>query len=352
MVKFEGSASKVKFWTRLAATAAWCLLAVFLTLAPAALAQGTSEFDLSATSLDPVAIFPGGTSSSSIMVTPATGFTGTVALTCQVTATQPTTSTPGCSVSPATVTPPATATATITSTTQTTTVGYSVTITGTGPTTTFSPPPLQLTVLAVTPQFTITIQNALAPNSVPAGSGAEGTISVNPMNGYLTPANGGITLYCSSITPLVTIAPVCSFTYPGNASSLTLGANPETATLTISTFGPVTTGAAAHPRSFYALWLSMPLLGLVGIGTLFGGKRSRKACALLAIVVVSASILLLPSCSSTTATSTTTPNGVTPANTYTFTIVGIDSDGVISSNAGTSTSAPSVSLAVTAPTKP
>jgi hypothetical protein len=42
---------------------------------------------------------------------------------------------------------------------------------------------------------------------------------------------------------------------------------------------------------------------------------------------------------------------VTPANTYTFTIVGIDSNGVISSNTGTNTSAPTVTLTVTAPTK-
>ena len=170
--------------------------------------------------------------------------------------------------------------------------------------------------------------NAVAPSSVPAGSGGEGMVSVNPINGYVGPS-GGITLYCNSITPLVTIPPVCSFSYPGNGNSLMLGANPESATLTISTFGPVTTGAAVRPRSFYALWLSIPLLGFVVVGAALGGKRTRKAAGILALFVVSAGFLLLPSCSSTTATSTTTPDGVTPANTYTFTIVGIDSNGVI-----------------------
>src|SRR5437763_11260499 len=177
MVKFEGSPSKVKLWTRLAAFPA--LLMVCLMLAPAVLAQGTSEFLLTTTSLDPVAIAPGGTSSSSVRVDPATGFTGTVALSCQVTGTQATTSTPVCTVSPSTVTPPATPTATITSTTQTTTVGYSVTIAGTGPTTTYSAPALQLTVLAVTPQFTISILNAVAPSTGPPASGAEGNVSGN-----------------------------------------------------------------------------------------------------------------------------------------------------------------------------
>lgn len=350
MVKFEGSESKVKFWTGLGALSGFCLFAALLMLAPTASAQGTSEFTLTTSSLDPVAIAPGRTSSISIRVDPVNGFSGTVALGCAVTSTQATTSTPVCTVSPATVTPSATASATITSTTQTTTVGYSITITGTGPTTTYSAPSLQLTVLAVTPQFTITVQNVVAPSSVPAGSGAQGTVSVNPINGYLSPS-GGIILYCSSITPLVTIAPVCSFTYENNAPSLTVNANPVSATLTISTFGPVTTGAAAHFRNFYALWLSIPLLGLVCAGAAVGGKRSRKAWGLLGVFVISASFLLLPSCSSTTATSTTTPNGVTPANTYTFTISGIDSNGVVSSNAGTTTTASTVSLTVTAPPK-
>ncbi len=350
MVKFEGSASKVKLWTRLAGIPALCLLASLLIMGPAAFAQGTSEFTLTTTSLDPVAIAPGGTSSSSITVNPATGFTGTVALGCQVTATQPTTSTPVCTVSPATATPPATATATVTTTAQTTTVSYNVTITGTGPTTTYSAPAQQLTVLAVTPQFTIAVVDAVAPSSVPAGSGAQGTVSVNPINGYLSPA-GGIILYCNTITPLVTIAPVCSFSYPNNKGFLTLNANPQDVTLTISTFGPVVTGAAARPRHFYAVWLSIPLLGLVGVGSALGGKRSRKALMFLAVFVVGASFLLLPSCSSTTATSTTTPNGITPANTYTFTIVGIDSNGVISSNTGTTNTATSVTLTVTAPPK-
>ena len=349
MVKLKGFAPKVKLWIGLRGFALLFVVLFSFVVAPAARAQGTSEFLLTTTTLDPVAIAPGGTSATSITVDPVNSFSGTVTLGCQITSTQPTTSTPVCTVSPASVTPPATATATITSTIQTTTVGYSVTITGTGPTTTYSAPPEQLTVLAVTPQFTITVTSAIAPTSVPAGNGAEGTVTVNPINGYLTPTNGGITLYCSTITPLVTIAPRCSFTYPN--TPFKLGTNPEPVTVTINTFGPVVTGAAQRPRNFYALWLSIPLLGFSAVGTALGGKRSRKALVLLALLVASAAFLLLPSCGGTTGTSTTTPNGVTPANTYTFTIVGIDSNGVISSNTGTNTSAPTVSLTVTAPPK-
>ena len=350
MLRSEGSEPKLKLWKTLAP--AVCVLAAFLVCAPLAGAQGTSEFTLTAATLNPQAIAPGGTSSSFITVQPVGGFTGTVNLGCTVTANQTViTSPPVCTVSPPSVTPPATATATITTTAQTTTVGYGIAITGTGPTTTFATPPLGLTVLAVTPQFTITVQTAMSPTSVPAGNSAQGVITVTPVNGYTTPPPpaGGITLYCSSITPLVTIPPVCSFSYPSGSSSLDVTTSPVSSTLTIHAQGTTVVGAAEHSRTFYALWLPIPMFGFIGIGAAIGGKRSRKAWGLLSVFVLGASLLLLPACVNNLSNGTTaTPNGVTPANTYTFTIVGIDSNGVVSSNTGTSNS-PSVSLTVTAP---
>lgn len=352
MLKSEGSVSKVR--RSLAGIPAMCLLAVCLVLllagAPGAWAQGTTEFTLSTATLDPQAVAPGGTSSSSITIGAVGNFSGTVNLGCQVNSNQATTSPPVCTVSPTAVTPPATATATITTTSMTTTVGYGITITGTGPTTTYSAPPLSLTVLAVTPQFTITIQSAVSPTSVPAGSGAEGVVSVNPINGYLSPNNGGVTLYCSSMTPLVTIAPTCSFSYPTGQTSLPVNGTPATSTLTISTFGATTTQCATfHSRRFYAFWFGLPMLTFVGLGAAAGGKHSRRAFGLMALFVISAGILLMPACGNTNNT-TCTPNGVTPANTYSFTVVGIDSNGVLSSNTGSTTSAgPTVTLGVTAP---
>jgi len=330
-----------------------CMLAALVAVAPSALAQGTSEFTLSASSFNPDAIAPSGTSSSIIQVGAVNGFSGQVALSCQATSPDVTANGPTCTVSPASVTPPASATATITTLSTTPTVAYSVTITGTGPTTSYTTPSLPLTVLAVTPQFTITVQSTVAPNSVPAGSGAEGVVSVNPINGYVSPSgspSAGVTLSCASITPLVTIAPVCSFSYPSGFSSLIVSGAPATSTLTISTFGPVTTGANSQQRNFYGFWISLPILGLVGFGAAAGGKRSRKALGLLAIIVVSGAMLLVPACGNNASTSTTTPNGVTPANSYTFTIVGVDSNGVVSSNTSSTTSAgPTVSLTVTKP---
>jgi hypothetical protein len=212
---------------------------------------------------------------------------------------------------------------------------------------------MQLTVLAVTPQFTITVGNAVAPSSVPAGSGGQGTISINPINGYSSPTDptdatkSGVYLSCATITPLVTIPPVCSFNPPNPP---VVGTS-VTSTLTISSFGPVVTGSAVRPRIFYGLWLPLPMLSLVGIGAALGGKRSRKACGLLALCVLSASFLLMPACGNTSGTTTTTPNGITPANSYSFTVVGVDINGVVSSNQGSTTSAgPTVIMTVTTPT--
>ena len=331
--------SKFILPTRHTVVAALCLLAALMAMPSSASAQLTLQAD----PLSPDAVPPTGTSSSNITVS---GFNGTVDLTCQVTSTtQGTVDPPICTVSPASVTPPANASATITTQVDTTTVAYSITITGTAPSAgqTASTQPLILTVLAVTPQFTITVAKAVVPSSVPAGSGGEGTITINPINGYHSPGSGGVTLSCATITPLVTIPPVCSF----NPNPVPVPGPPST--LTINTFGPVTTGAVARPRGVYALWMPVPMLALVGLGAAVGGKRSRKAWGLLALFVISGALFLMPACGNTTP-STTTPNGVTPNNSYTFTLQGVDSNGVASSNTGSTSAAPTVSLTVTTPT--
>ena len=352
MLRSEWIESKLKSTFGHHGIAALCLMAAafaFTCFAPAALAQGgTSEFTLTPSSFNPDALAPSGVSSSLIQVGSVNGFSGTVNLSCQVTSQQVATDPPVCTVSPPSVTAPASASATVTTKSDTSTQSYEITFTGTGPTTTYTTPPLPLTVLAVTPQYTLTVTGAVAPTSVPAGSGAQGVVTVNPVYGYVTPTGGGITLACASITPLVTIAPVCSFTYPQNASSLQVNGTPASATLTIGTFGPIPTGA--HSRNVMGFWFSLPLIGLVGLGAAVSGKRGRRAWGILALFVLCGAFILIPGCASNT-TSTTTPNGITPANSYTFTIVGVDSNGVVSSNASTTTNRPTVSLTVTAPPK-
>ncbi len=176
----KSRSAKYVLRTRHAGIAALWLCAL-LILPAAAAAQ---DFSLQAAAFSPDAVAPGGTASSNITVGSVSGFTGTVTLSCAVTSTQVTVDPPVCSVSPTIVTAPAEASATITTHDDTSTVGYSVTISGTASTGTQTAAPLALTVLAVTPQFSITVQRPVAPTTVPAGSGGEGIVIINPINGY------------------------------------------------------------------------------------------------------------------------------------------------------------------------
>jgi hypothetical protein len=340
--------SKMKLQLRRGWVAAFCLMAATLIAAPGASA---ADFTMTvAANLSPPAVAPGGTSAAQITIVTGSGFVGPITFGCTVTPSIPqTVDPPACVVSPASMIASGAATATLTTQQDTTTVSYGITITATDSSGTVTSQTLDLTVLSVVSQFTITVETAVAPASVPAGSGGQGVISVNPVNGYRTPSSGGITLYCASITPLVTLPPFCSFTSESGSSVIITGSNPVPATITIGTLG-TTTQQCENPRwrHVYALWLGLPMLSLIGLGAGAGGNRSRKAWVLVGIFVVGAGFLLMPSCSNTNH-QTCTPNGVTPANTYSFTVVGVDGNGVASSNTGTSSSGSTVSLTVTAP---
>src|SRR5579862_1321258 len=248
MLKSKPSESQCKFWTGHVILPLVCLL-LFAGALPA---RAATDFTLSTLPLNPDAVVPGEVSSINITVAPAVQggtIAGPVSLTCTVTPVVPITSQyfPVCTVSPASLTTSGGASATITTVapTQTTpgtpTIGYDITITGTDSTGSVISQPLTLTVLSVVPQFTISVQTALQPTSVPAGSGAQGIISINPTNGYTT-GSGFITLYCSTITPLVTIAPVCTFSYNTPQGATLNGPQPVTANITIQTTGNFSTG--------------------------------------------------------------------------------------------------------------
>lgn len=351
MLKSDSSRSQGNTRTATALRQLLWVLAAFLTFLPSAFGQ---DFNLSAQSFYPSAVDPGGTSFSNISVgIVGNSFSGTVSLACQVSPpSDPATGlvAPTCNVSPTTVTPAGGATATIitnaTSTQAAATPGlYTMTITGTGPSTQHTTPELSLTVLAVTPQFTITVASVISPTSVPAGSTGTGTINVNPLAGYA----GDVTLSCSTITPLVTIPPVCQFDKP----TYHVAGGSTSAILKILTQGPtVPITAAAHARSFYALWLPLPMLALMGLGAASSKKGVRKVWALLALFVVAGSLLLIPACANNSnTTKTKNPNGATPNNTYTFTVRGIDAQGNTASNTSGGAT-PSVTLAVTTATTP
>lgn len=312
-------------------------------------ASAQADFTLQAADFHPLAIDPGQDTTSQITLGPPGGAPESVNLSCSVTSAQ--TVPPGfCLISPATVQPPGGAIATINAGTAAAGI-YTITITGTGATTgeVVTSQPLNVTILQVAPGFTITVQTTMAPSSIPAGTQSQGVVNVNPVNGYVSPSGGGVTLACATISPLVTIPPICSFSYPKGMTSLPVNGATASSTITIGTFGPVPEASVARPRYFYAVWLPLPMLALAGLGA-SRGRKKVKAWSLLALFLLIGACLFLPACASTTnAPQTGTPNGVTPANTYTFTISGIDSNGTAFPVTG---SGPPLTLTVTAPVKP
>jgi hypothetical protein len=167
---------------------------------------------------------------------------------------------------------------------------------------------------------------------VSAGNGATATILVTPVAGY----SGSVTLSCESITPVVLAAPICAFS--PQPVVIVNGAAPP-ATLTISTYGTTTdpVAKASRWRIFYAFWWAVPALALIGTGATSAkkGKKGRTTLmGLIFLMAVASSLLFLPSCNSTSTTSNTsnTSNLVTPKNTYTITLNGVDANGISPGN--------------------
>jgi hypothetical protein len=214
---------------------------------------------------------------------------------------------------------------------------YSVTVTGSNGSTSQSVS-LSLNVVNVTEGYTLSVLPTTAtPSPVTAGNVATTTVTVSPIGSY---SGHQVTLACLSVTPVVAAAPVCSFNPP--TVSVTNGPAP-TSTLTITTLGPKPTTRVRTRRIFYALWLLVPGLALVGVGR--GKNRRKNLVGLFFLLAVGSSLMLMPACNSSTSNNTNNPSGqTTPKNTYTFTLTGADENGAAPGN--TTTSPATVSLTV------
>lgn len=303
------------------------ILASILLIAALIPAFGqTATFTLSP-SPSSIAVEPGGKPSSNIAVDSTSNSSVDVTLSCSVAPVEPN-GTPTCAISPQPqpVVTPAVATLNITTAGNTPATTYTVTVTGVDNSTT--PPTMQtatveLSVLAVVADYTLSVTTPVTPSSVHAGSGATAVITVTSLNGY----SGAVTLSCSAVTPAVEFGPTCSF-----PSAVMVPSNgTQTGTLTITTYGTTTTTpttAIFRSRIFYAFFLPLPGVAIVALR-----RNRRTSLALFLLCSLALAVLFLPSCSSSRNSTTTTSNtGITPNNSYTFTITGADTNSLAPSN--------------------
>jgi hypothetical protein len=298
-----------------------CVL-VPVAFVPPAFSQ---SFSLSVAS--PLApVNPGGVATATLDLT---GSSGSVSFTCAVTPVLA--GPPTCLVSPSSATPPAQPSVTVTTAGDTQAASYTVTVTGTDGSTSQSVN-LILGVVPVSGNYILSVSPTTAtPNPVTAGNVATTTLTITPVATY----SGTITLACLSITPPSTPTPICTFSPP--TVTVSPNAPAPTSILNINTSNPnIPTTQLRTRRAFYAIWLAVPGLLLVGIGA--GGGKKRKILGILFLMAVANSLIVLPSCSSTDINN----NGVTPSQTYTITLTGADENG----NAPSTTTLPTVKVTV------
>jgi len=134
--------------------------------------------------------------------------------------------------------------------------------------------------------------------------------------------------YSGTVTPSQTTSPsmVTATTPTFTPTTVPLsGSGCGTTALTVATVArPVTTGSLFRRGSFYAAWLPIGGLSLVGLGIGAGRKRRRWLVGAV-LCLIAGAILLQLGCGSSS-NSTTTPGG-TAAGTYTITITGSGGSG-------------------------
>ena len=205
----------------------------------------------------------------------------------------------------------------------------------------------------VTPSIPVVSQSISISGSVSANNGSGGP-SVPQPTVYVVdfeisastppPVNAG-----DIVTILVTFTPTSSYGYnavitpsqttsPSMVTAATPTFSPTTVTLAGTSAGttilgiatvarPVTTGSLFRRGSFYAAWLPIGGLSLVGLGIGVGRKRRRWLVGAV-LGLIAGIILLQPACGSSTSNTPATTGG-TLAGTYIITITGSAGTGAV-----------------------
>ena len=184
------------------------------------------------------------------------------------------------------------------------------------------------------PDFSISASN---PDSVSPGTSGTTSVELIALNGY----SSSVTLSCS-VSGGGTPAPSCSANGAFSTNPVTPTVSGATTTLSITTTGNNgSSSSLSRPRAiFYAAWLPIGGLSLLGAG--FGSSRSRrkKLFGFVMIGVAMASLFIMPACSSSSSRTTITGGCTTCTvpGSYTIKITGSD---------GTTTHSTQVTLIVT-----
>jgi hypothetical protein len=182
------------------------------------------------------------------------------------------------------------------------------------------------------PTYTID-GGAASPASVNGGGTSTATVTVNPQPGY----SGTISLSCS-ISPQIVgdpasaaTAPTCSLS-PTSVTVTTTETSPPSATMTFTASSAANSSFRRPSKMFYALWLPVPAVVLLGLGCRDG--RRKKFFGWFLLGLLTAGIVMIPGCFSRTQLG----NVGTPPGQYTVSITGLDGNGLTqaSNSAGTS----------------
>jgi len=161
--------------------------------------------------------------------------------------------------------------------------------------------------------------SATTPAAVAPGSSATSTVSLTAYNGYSSPVN----LACS-VAGAGSPAPACTAS-SFSPNPATPASPAATSTLTITT----TANHAENfvPRSFfYALWMPIAGLSVMGMSLTSTRSRRRKLLGLLMLGMIMTALLLMPACGGSSGGGGGGGGGGTPAGSYTVTITGTGTD--------------------------
>jgi hypothetical protein len=163
------------------------------------------------------------------------------------------------------------------------------------------------------------------PVSITAGSTSTATVAVNPQPGYV----GTITLSCSisptivGVPPSAATVPTCSIS-PTSVTVTTGETSAPTATLTFTSAAPAHASSQRSSRIFYAFWLPVPGLALVGLSVGSVGSRRRRLLGLLLLGLLLTGLVVTPACVSTVHLG----NVGTPPGQYSISVTGVDGNGL------------------------